>query len=126
MKAIIVLIICITISSYSFAEIKNGYKQDINKAEQTLKNLKIVLDDVIENEDLYTPVKTRYILVKGELNFLLKFFSITEELIHNLQIIHPELFDEINYIQDYHGNETDVYIRVQPEEHMNKTSLGHN
>jgi len=72
MKAIIVLIICIAISFYSFAEIKNGYKQEIYKAEQTLKNLKIVMDDVIDNEDLYTPVKTRYILVKGELNFLLK------------------------------------------------------
>jgi hypothetical protein len=124
MKAIIVIIICIAISSYAFAEIKNGYKQDVYKAKQTLKNLKIVMDDVIDNEDLFTPVKTRYILVKVELNFLLKFFSITNELINNLQIIHPDLFDEINYVQDHHGNETDVYIRVQPDEHMNKFHWG--
>ena len=124
MKAIIVLIIYFTISFYSFAEIKNGYKKDLSKAEQTLQNLKIIMDDIGDNEDLFTTVKTRYIMVKGEFKLLKKFFSITDEMIYNLQITHPVLFDEIDGIQDQLGNETDVYIRVQPEEHMKKLYWG--
>ena len=84
MKAIIVLIICIAISSYSFAEIKNGYKKDISKAERTLKNLKIVMEDVSDNTDSFINLKARYVLVKGELNFLQKFFSLTNEMIFSL------------------------------------------
>lgn len=108
----------------SFAEIKNGFEKDLKKAQQAKTNLKILIDKAKNNDAALARLSTSYTLVKIREGELMKNFLITEDLIHTLLVIHPGFYNEINGIKDYHGNNTDVYIRVLPEDQMKAIHLG--
>lgn len=124
MKTVSVIIFYCMISICSFAEIKNGFEKDLKKAHQAIANLKILMDEAKDDDTTLARLNTSYNSIKIRLDDLMKNFMATEDLIHALLVIHPSLYNEINRIKDYSGNNTDVYIRVLPEDQMKVSHFG--
>jgi len=124
MKTIALTIMCSMLSMYTLGNIKNGFEKDVIKAEKAKSALKSLIDASTESDASLGMLCLQYTLVKIKSTDLRKLFQHTEALINDLRTVHPDLFNEINSIKDYHGNRTDVYVRVLPEDQMNVLHWG--
>ena len=111
------ILLVITLSLFSSVKllgtIRNGYESDLNDNIQKLQNLKLQL----LNEKDMSPGQKRS--VKSQINNLVSLISyhqLTEEVIMQLKIFSPGMYDEIDDIRDKKGRVTDVYVRLIPKE----------
>jgi len=95
----------------TYAEIRNGYDIELVKAEKWIYNLNEIAKGVLRTDEcikLGKRLETAHAIAEKFQENHTK----TQALIENLRMVDPELFDEINTIQDLEGNETHIYVKV--------------
>ncbi len=111
LSIITLAIVCLGVHQENYAEIRNGYDEELKKSEKYIKNLTEIAKEVLstaQREKLNTCLEVTYTNQEK----LLEKHAKTQELIEMLRFIAPDLYEEINTIKDREGNETDVYIKV--------------
>jgi hypothetical protein len=120
-------ILCLGVYQNTYAEIRNGYDNEIIKVEKWLEQLLEIANGVL-NEAQQKKMKKKVKEAQAILDKLRKKQAITQVLIEKVRMIDPGLYDEVNTIQDCEGNETDVYIkavdRLQPGK-LGATNVNH-
>ena len=114
MKRLFILtlaIVCLGVNRNIYAEIRNGYDIELIKAAQWIHNLNEITKEVLSTAQRMKVEKRLEVACATE-GKLRENHAKTQELIEMLRMIDPELYHEINIIQDSEGNETDVYIKV--------------
>ena len=104
-------IVCLGIYQKTYAEIRNGYDIELIKATHWIHNLNEITQEVLSTAQLVNLEKQLQVAYATERK-LQENHAKTQELIEMLRRIDPELYHEINIIQDSESNETDVYIKV--------------
>jgi len=93
------------------AEIRNGYEQDLVASQQQLINLKYLKKKETDKKKL--KVLSKWLKEANKLSNKIKHYhQLTQELLENFRAIDPDLFYEINTIEDREGNETHVYVKL--------------
>jgi hypothetical protein len=108
---ITLVILCLGFCPEIYAEIRNGYEEEIIKVEKWLNQLYEIANgplNELQREKMNKKLKEAHATVDK----LRENHGNTQELIEMFRMIDPALYDEINTIQDNEGNETDVYIKV--------------
>ncbi len=108
---LILTIVCLGVYQNTYAEIRNGYDHELKAAQQKMDNLNEIAKGDLNSEQhirikkwLKSVYKTAEKLRENQVK--------TQALIEKFRSIDPDLYHEINTIQDSEGNETDVYIKV--------------
>lgn len=104
-------ILCLGVNRNSYAEIRNGYDEEIKKTEKYIRNLNEIAKEVL-NTAQREKLNKLLIATHTKAEKLRKLHASTQELIEMLRTIAPGLYEEINTIRDSESNETDVYIKV--------------
>ncbi len=104
-------IVCLGLHQQTYAEIRNGYDNLLKAAQIKMDNLHAIANEDLNNEQRIRLKKWLKVVHKMEKK-LRKNQTITQALIDKFRRIDPDLYHEINTIQDAEGNETDVYIKV--------------
>jgi len=108
-------VIVLSILSFNnvLGRIRNGYESELQSTKVSLQKLNLLL---LEDKDMTSKQRVR---IKSEIENLINYIScyeLTEELIHRLRIVSPDIYIEIDSIKDRRGRPTDVYVRLIPEE----------
>ena len=99
-KKCIILFGLIFILHNTFAEIKNGYGNDILQLHESLKNLKAILTE----PDRLTVARRRAIESKiAYIENSISYYKVTESLLNQFKMIAPDLYAEIDTIRDSKG-----------------------
>jgi hypothetical protein len=97
------LTFCIT-----FGKIKNGYQSEIANCQKALDELRAML----ESDDLTSTqrkkIKSRITAIEDHIVF----YHLTEELIRQLKMVSPDIYEEMNVLTDKRSRETDIYVKV--------------
>ena len=96
------------------AEIINGYEQELKTARLVLRNMKMVPSSNLNKEESIKYkkfVKT----TREKIRLVEDLYIKTEVLIASLRLIDPELYKQVDHIQDHEGNITDVYVHAIDE-----------
>ena len=102
------------------AEIKNGYAAGISTARTSLDVFSSLL-----KESGWAPHRRRSMEAKRlALVKYITYHDLTENLLKQLEIIAPELYNEIDTIKDSNGKITDVYVRFIPEDEASVEAWG--
>jgi len=116
-KKCIILFGLIFILHNTFAEIKNGYGNDILQLHESLKNLKSIFNE----PDRLTFARRRQIESKiAYIENSIFYYKVTESLLNQFKMIAPDLYAEIDTIRDSKGRPVNVYIKFVP---VNGTQL---
>jgi hypothetical protein len=100
-----------------FGEIKNGYAKDIILLNESLKNLRAIVNE----SDRLTVSRRRQLESKiANLENCISYYKVTESLLNQFKMIAPDLYAEIDTIRDGKGRAVDVYIKFVP---INSTEL---
>jgi hypothetical protein len=101
-------------------KIRNGYDARIAGARTSLSKLHAMLIDpcvAVEKKQK----------VKREIDMLTKFVScheLTAELLNQLRIVCPGIYNEIENLVDKRGRQTDVYVKLIPDEDARMPLIG--
>ena len=104
-------IVCLGTNKQAYAEIRNGYDYEIEKAEKWLRQLHQIANgplNELESEKMKNKLEEAHTTVDK----LRENHTKTQELIEMLRRVAPELYHEMHTIQDCEGNETHIYIKV--------------
>src|SRR5687767_1072923 len=97
-------ILCIALNV--FGEIKNGYETELFSIQESLRNLTRIIS---EKKDLL-PSARRAIESKIELLInSISYCELTENLLSQFKIIAPDLYNEIDTIEDRNGRAVHVF-----------------
>lgn len=114
MKTIYLIIpLCILSFSHLFGRIMNGYEPQIESSKIALQKLRMLLH---EKKHMSVAQRSR---VKSEIENLtnyISYYQLTEELIHQLRIVSPDIFDEADNLEDKRGRPTDIYVKLISKE----------
>lgn len=114
MKCLYILILttlCLGVHQETYAEIRNGYVNDLIIVEKQIRVFKEFHQGVLRNthrERLEKLLKTTRIKAEK----LEENYAKTKGLLEDLRKIAPSLYNEISNIKDHEGNDTHVYIKV--------------
>jgi len=98
---------------YLLGEIKNGYEAQLQSTRASLQKLNAQL---LEDSNLSSFQRLR---IKSEIRSLINIIScyqLTQELINQLKIVSPGMYDEMSNIKDKRERVTDVFIKLIPRE----------
>ena len=110
-KKVCILFSILCIALNVFGEIKNGYESDLFSMQESLKNLTRI---VSEKKDLL-PSARRTIESKIELLISsISYYELTENLLSQFKIIAPDLYNEIDTIEDRNGRAVNVFVKFIP------------
>jgi hypothetical protein len=119
-------IFCLLLFQQASAKVRNGYARDIDGGRQSLKNLRLLLEtdrsiSIFQRMSINTKIE--------KLKTYITYYELTEKLLDQFRMISPDLYFEMDLIQDHAGRYQDVYVRFLPEEKMPRgvsatTSLG--
>jgi len=108
-------------SSLAFAEIKNGYEDEIVAMKASLKKL---IEIINEQNDLTISqrkkIRTRISLIENDISY----YELTKCLISQFKIVAPELYAEIDSIKDKKGRAINVYIKFIPQDETKVKAWG--
>ena len=108
-KRYIIFFVFVLILDYTFGQIKNGY--NIIQLNESLTNLKAILKETAQ----LTVVGRRQIELKVDnLENLICYYELTENLLDQFKTIAPGLFAEIDTIKDRKGRSVRVYVKFVP------------
>jgi hypothetical protein len=115
MKTIYLLIItlCVLTSTQLLGRIKNGYEPKIESSRIALRELRILF---AENKNMSMTQRLRVKSAIDNLINYISYYELTEELIHQLRMVSPGIFLEMDNIKDKRGRPTDVYVKLIPKE----------
>ena len=102
-------------------EIKNGYVSEIEGMHESLKALNTLL-----HGDATLSVFQRA-TIKAKINKLVEYisyFELTETLLHQFKDIAPEMYDEIDALNDNTGQPVIVFVRFVSELEMQRGAAG--
>lgn len=107
----LVVILCVLSFNQLFGRIKNGYESQLQSNTLSLRKLNLLL---LEDKDMSFIQRLR---IKSEIENLINditCYELTEELIHQLKMISPDTYFEMESIKDKRGRATDVYVKLIP------------
>lgn len=96
--------ICCLMTGLLYGKIRNGYEVHIDSVSKTLQQFFTL------GQDHGHPAKKK---MKTCVDFMLH-YRLTKELLHQLRIISPGLYAEIDNLKDRQGRDVDVYIKLVP------------
>ena len=104
-----------------FGEIKNGYEKNISGTKESLTHLRASL---LEDENL-TPAHRRKIqsTIATFVDYI-AYYDLTEGLLVQFKAIAPELYAQVDSIEDRLGRPVDVYIKFVPADGTNVKAWG--
>jgi len=114
MKCLCILtlaMLCLGVNRNSLAKIRNGYDVEILKTEKWVNQLRQIAQGPL-NEKEREKMKNKVEEAQYRLNKLRENHAHTQEIIELFRAAAPELYGEMNTLQDGEGNETHIYIKV--------------
>lgn len=96
-----------------FGKIRNGYEAKLQRTKESLEKLR---SQLLEGNALSFEQRRN---VKAEIKKLVNYIScyeLTEELIAQFKMLSPDLYDEMDTIQDRRNRITDIFIKLIPKE----------
>ncbi len=123
-KFFLTVLAIVLIHALVVAEIKNGYAANINETKLLVSHLK---ETLAENRNLNSKsvekLKNRQIkkmkLKIDSLEYFIFYYELTKELLTQFKVIAPDLYNEIDGIENDNDKQTDVYVKFVHAEHMN-------
>lgn len=103
--------LCLGVNKNVFAEIKNGYDHELIAAQIRINNLNAIAKEHL-NKEQRKRLKKCLKSIHKTVEKLKIHQALTQALVEKFRQIDPDLYHEINIIQDSEGNETDVYVKV--------------
>lgn len=103
------------------SDIKNGYEKDLVLANQSLQNIRSVLN-TNKDASLTDELRRFLTITERKRNELYRKYQWTQALLERFRSIDPKTFATINAISDFEGNATDVYVRVVTRSEMQTTT----
>jgi hypothetical protein len=104
-----------------FAQIKNGYEQEIRGIKESLIGLAKMLSSDVD----ISPTKKHQIRANiAKLSEYVMYYQLTEELLDQFRLIAPELYTSIDSIKDSQGRRVTVYVRFASEMEMQNGAHG--
>jgi len=114
MKTYVLFIIMFDLSfCIVFGKIKNGYESQLKNSEEALQKLHAMLQD---NSELSGAQRRKIKSRIEDMEDHILYYHLTEELLHQLKIVSPDIHSEMDTIKDKKGRATDVYVKVIPLE----------
>lgn len=110
-KYLLGVLLLILLLNNLFGEIKNGYEKDIPGLKRSLQSLRALLEG---GEHLTASSKKR---IREKINFLinhLTYYELTNRLLAQFRTIAPDLYYELDTIEDSSGNGIDIYVKFIP------------
>lgn len=104
-----------------FAQIKNGYEQDIKGIKASLISLTNILSS---GADMSLSQKHQIRANITKLSEFVMYYQLTEELLDQFVLIAPELYTSIDSIKDSRGRRVTVYVRFASELEMQNGAHG--
>ncbi len=95
----------------TYADIKNGYEDELKLSIDNLRNLDSLLESSPENDRLISVHKS----VLRRSKMLEKKYSRTQELLDMFKEVSPGIYNAVNQLRDYTEHSTDVYVCVIDE-----------
>jgi len=114
MKTSLLLIVLFIFSvGCLFGKIRNGYEAQLQRTKQSLQKLTSQL--AAERNLSFLQRQTIKTEIKNLIN-IISCYELTLELIDQLRIVSPDVYNEIDNIKDRRGRLTDVFIKLIPKE----------
>ena len=126
MRAILLITMALIVCYSTKADIENGYQDELQVAEQSLKNLEELIKKLTpqNSDEQFYKLKSHYLRAKRTYKHLSAYYSKTEELITLLLTKDPAFYSSIKSVRNFHGQVTHVYIRVMPVNRMRPGIFG--
>jgi hypothetical protein len=108
----LLIVLCVLSCNHLLGRIKNGYEVQLQSSRASLQTLYSLLKD--NGTSLAKRLK-----IKSEIENMVSYIShyeLTEELIRQLKVVSPEIYNDIDNVRDRKGRPTDVYIKVIPKD----------
>ncbi|MEJ7646455.1 MAG: hypothetical protein WKF87_17790 [Chryseolinea sp.] len=103
----------ILLSSNVFGTIKNGYENEVQAHYDSLEILRSRLSEYQSLSHGSTGKLKR--AIKEVVN-LISYYQLTDQIIEQLRIVCPEIFNELNNIKDKRGRSVDIEVKLIPKE----------
>lgn len=111
-KMCFVIALAVLLVHTTVAKIRNGYEPERQLACSSLDILKELLT---KNKYILPAERYRIETRIKDLQLFLAYADLTDALINQFRIIAPELFQEIEELQDRRRRRVDVYVRIVPQ-----------
>lgn len=111
--AVFIALLCLVINSR--AEIRNGYKPDMESARTSLVSLRKLMD---EDSNLSVFQRLQISTRIHRLTEFITYHDLTTKLLEHFRIISPELYFQIDSIKDGSGRTVQVYVKFVPEKSL--------
>ena len=109
MKTYALLIgLCTLTFCIAFGKIKNGYESELANCQKALDELRAMLESDELTSSQRRKIKSRITAIEDHIVY----YHLTEELIRQLKIISPDIYEEMDGITDKRSGETDIYVKV--------------
>lgn len=95
-----------------FGKIKNGYESQLLNAKESLRVLTSLL---LQGKDITLAKKQKMKYEIDNLTSYILYYELTEELLHQLKKVSPEIFYEIDNLRDKRGRPTDIMVKFIPK-----------
>src|SRR5262245_1337099 len=112
-KCILLLLLCLELTTTLTASIKNGYAPELVSAREYLRELSRRLR---ENPDMPDSERRRINLAIREHTETVTHYQLTDALLKQMREISPVMFDIMDQLKDRRGRETDIYVRFISKE----------
>jgi len=104
-----------------FAQIRNGYEQEINGIKESLTSLTNMLASDV---DMSSSKKHQIRVNVAKLSEYVMYYQLTKELLDQFELIAPDLYASIDSIKDGRGRRVAVYVRFASEMEMQNGAHG--
>ena len=120
-NCVLVILLLILLLNKLFGEVKNGYEKEVANVRASIQSLnKILLND----KHLSTAHKRKIkVKLRSLINYL-AYCEITETLLKQFSAIAPDLYNEINMLEDCKGRIVDVYVKFIPQDEAEVQAAG--
>lgn len=116
---LILLVLCMFDSL--FARIVNGYEKDVDKVRLSIRHLR----QLISENPQFTKKHVRILKARvRELTDILVYHQLTDTLLHKFSEIAPDLYAEIDTLEDHRNRKIDVYVKFVPSHRAKFESYG--
>jgi hypothetical protein len=107
-NCVLVALLLILLLNDLFGEVKNGYENEVANVKSSIQGLKDVL---LNSKDLSVADKRKIkIKIRTLINYL-TYSQITETLLQQFRAIAPDIYNEIDLLEDCQGRIVDVYVK---------------
>jgi hypothetical protein len=94
------------------ARIRNGYSSDVTTARECLQLLN---ERLLIKPDMSNAERRRIHAAMRKHAQMIEHYELTQSLLRQFRAISPDMYAQIDHLEDKRGRETDIYVRFIPE-----------